>query len=306
MKILVTGGAGFIGSHIAQACVEAGHEVLVVDDLSSGHLTNVPEEASFEELDIRSEEVANLIVSEKPDFISHHAAQINVRVSVEQPIFDASVNVLGLVNVVEAARRAGTRRVIFASSGGTVYGDPEVLPCDEGQPLHPVCPYGVSKLSGEHYLHYYALCRGVAYTALRYANVYGPRQDPHGEAGVIAIFCEKLLRDEDVMIFGDGEQTRDYVFVGDVVRANMACLEAGYDGGVNIGTGKETNVLELSELLRGLIGGKGVAVHGEARDGEVRRSVLDASLAAKVLNWEPRTSLTVGLAETVDFFRSRI
>lgn len=305
MKVLVTGGAGFIGSHIVGAYVEAGHEVVVIDDLSTGHAENVHPDARLEQLDVASPEAAALVASERPDVLNHHAAQMNVRFSVEDPVFDARVNILGLINVVEAARKAGTRRVIFASSGGTVYGEPQHFPCNEDEPTHPVCPYGVSKLTGEHYLFYYRRVHGLAYTALRYSNVYGPRQDPHGEAGVVAIFCTRLLERRDVTIFGDGLQTRDYVFVGDVVRANLAALEADVAGAVNIGTGLETSVVTLYERIKALVGGDGGAEHAAVRPGEVLRSVLDASLAKRVLGWQPRAGLAEGLASTVDFFRAR-
>jgi len=305
MRILVTGGAGFIGSQIARAYVEAGHDVTVLDDLSSGHRENVHENARFVQADIRSAEAAEVVRDVKPEVINHHAAQMNVRVSVDDPRFDADVNVLGLINLIEEGRKAGTRKVIFASSGGTVYGEPEDLPADEAYPTHPVCPYGVSKLTGEHYLYYYNRIHGLDYVALRYANVYGPFQDPHGEAGVIAIFCQALLRGDDVTIFGDGLQTRDYVFVGDVVRANVACLDTEYCGSVNIGTSIETNVNELYDHVKGHAGGDGKDIHGPAKDGEVRRSALDASFAGKVLGWSPEVTLADGLAATVDFFRSR-
>jgi UDP-glucose 4-epimerase len=305
VRVVITGGAGFIGSHIADAYVAAGHEVIVIDDLSSGHRENVPRGARFENLDIRSPEAARVITDFKPEVLNHHAAQMNVRVSVDRPAFDADINILGLLNLLEAARGAGTRRVVFASSGGTVYGEPEVLPCPENQPTHPVCPYGVSKLSGEHYLYYYSRIHGLDYVALRYANVYGPRQDPHGEAGVVAIFAQKLLRGEECTIYGDGLQTRDYVFVGDVARASIAALETAYRGGINIGTGRETNVVDLFRTIDRLVGRKGVVRHIAPKEGEVRRSVLETALAGKVLGWRPHVSLEDGLAATVDFFRSR-
>ncbi|RMF24053.1 MAG: NAD-dependent epimerase/dehydratase family protein [Deltaproteobacteria bacterium] len=305
MRILVTGGAGFIGSHICDAYVEAGHEVLVVDDLSSGHRENVPAAAEFVEADVRSGEAARAVRDFAPEVINHHAAQINVRVSVERPRFDAEVNVLGLINVLEAAREAGTRRVIFASSGGTVYGEPDAYPCPETAPTRPICPYGASKLSGEHYLYYYDRIFGLHHIALRYANVYGPRQDPHGEAGVVAIFSQNLLRGDGVTIFGDGLQTRDYVFVGDVVRANVLALTTDYHGPLNIGTAIETNVVELYERIKALAGGPGVATHGPAKEGEVRRSSLDPTRAGERLGWRPEVDLERGLAATVDFFRPR-
>lgn len=305
MKIIVTGGAGFIGSHLSEACLAASHEVTIIDDLSSGRNENVPSAARFEQLDIRSPEAAALVIETAPDVLIHHAAQMNVRVSVDKPAYDADINVLGFINLLEAARQVGTRRVIFASSGGTVYGEPEQLPCGEDQPLLPVCPYGVSKLAGEQYLYYYSRCYGIGYTALRYANVYGPRQDPHGEAGVVAIFCRKLIAGDDPVIYGDGEQTRDYVYVGDVVRANMAAIEKNYDGGVNIGTGKETSVNYLAERIIVSLGSDNTPSHEAARLGEVQRSALDVTLAGEVLGWEPLTSLDEGLVATIEFFRSR-
>lgn len=305
MRILVTGGAGFIGSHISDAYVAAGHEVLIVDNLSSGHLENIPEAAKFEQLDIRDEKVAAVVDSFMPDVLNLHAAQMNVRVSVDDPYLDAEINVMAMVRILEAGRKAGVKKVVFASSGGTVYGDPAVMPTDESQPTHPICPYGVSKLTGEHYLFYNQAIFGLPYVALRYANVFGPRQDPHGEAGVVAIFCRQLLRGEDVTIYGDGLQTRDYIFVGDVVRANLIALDTDYVGPCNIGAGKETSVVELYERLSKAIGGPGKAIHAEAKEGEVRRSCLDAGLAGRVLGWEPETHIDDGLAAAVAFFRSR-
>jgi len=305
MRILVTGGAGFIGSHVADACIAAGHEVLVVDDLSSGKRENLARQARFEQCDIRTPRAAAVVESFRPQAILHLAAQMSVTRSVAEPSFDADVNVLGLINLVEAGRRAGLEKVVFASSGGTVYGEVETYPITETAPTNPVCPYGVSKLSGEHYLFYYRRVFGLPYVALRYANVYGPRQDPHGEAGVIAIFSKKLLAGADVTIFGDGRQTRDYVFVGDVVRANLAALAGDFCGAVNIGTGLETNVNDLYAIIKRHAGGPGTAVHAPPRDGELQRSVLSVALAEKVLGWKPRTVLSDGLAETVDFFRSR-
>ncbi|NNF28276.1 MAG: NAD-dependent epimerase/dehydratase family protein, partial [Gemmatimonadetes bacterium] len=220
-KVLVTGGAGFIASHVAEAYLARGDRVFIVDDLSSGRMENVPEAAEFVEMDVADPALGDLIRQEKFDLINHHAAQIDVRVSVADPAKDARINVMGLINLVEAAREAGTRRVVFVSSGGVVYGEPEEVPTPEGAPKLPLSPYGVSKLTGEYYLHYYKVIQGLEYVALRYSNVYGPRQDPHGEAGVVAIFSTKLLDGEPLAIYGDGEQTRDYVFVRDVVSANM-------------------------------------------------------------------------------------
>jgi UDP-glucose 4-epimerase len=307
MKIVVTGGAGFIGSHLADAFVGAGHDVAVIDNLSSGERAQVPAAARFHEADIRSDAAIHAIESEKPDVLCHHAAQMNVRRSVEDPAYDADVNVLGMLRLLETAKKAGTKTVLFASSGGTVYGETDRFPTSEQEPTVPVCPYGVSKLSGEHYLEYYRRVFGMRYVALRYANVYGPRQNPHGEAGVVSIFCRALLGGQGAMpaqIYGDGLQTRDYVFVGDVVRANVAALASDYCGAVNIGTGQETSVVDLHARLRALTGCSVLPEHAPAKDGEVRRSVLDCSHAARVLGWKPSVTLDEGLAATVDFFRS--
>jgi UDP-glucose 4-epimerase len=305
MKIVVTGGAGFIGSHCAGAFLEAGHEVFVIDNLSSGREDQVPAGAELSVFDVRSAEAAGLVSKVRPDVICHHAAQMNVRYSVEDPVFDADVNVIGFLRLLEAARSAGTKAVVFASSGGTVYGEVSELPTPETHATVPVCPYGVSKLTGEHYLEYYRRTYGLRYVALRYANVYGPRQDPHGEAGVVAIFSKALLSGNGARIFGDGLQTRDYVFVGDVVRANLAAIESDWCGAVNIGTGKETNVVELHALLRRVTGTDVLPEHAPAKEGEVRRSVLSYDLASRVLGWKPEVSLDEGLSATVDFFRSR-
>jgi UDP-glucose 4-epimerase len=304
MRIVVTGGAGFIGSHLADAFVGAGHDVAVIDNLSSGERAQVPTAARFHEADIRSDAAIRAIESEKPDVLCHHAAQMNVRRSVEDPAYDADVNVLGMLRLLETAKKAGTKTVLFASSGGTVYGETDRFPIAEQEPTVPVCPYGVSKLAGEHYLEYYRRIFGIRYVALRYANVYGPRQNPHGEAGVVSIFCRALLQGQGAQIYGDGLQTRDYVFVGDVVRANVAALASDYCGPVNVGTGQETNVVDLHAKLRRLTGRDVLPGHAPAKDGEVRRSVLDCSHAARVLGWKPSVTLDEGLAATVDFFRS--
>ncbi len=306
MKIVITGGAGFIGSHLADAFLAAGHDVVVIDNLSSGHREQIPAGARFHQVDIRSEEAARVVADEKPDVLCHHAAQMNVRYSVENPVYDADVNVLGLVRMLEAARAAGTGLVLFSSSGGTVYGEVDVWPTPEGQATVPLCPYGVSKLTGEHYLEYYRSVHGMRYVALRYSNVYGPRQDPHGEAGAVAIFSKLLLRGETGRIYGDGLQTRDYVFVGDVVRANLAAVATpAASGPINIGTGRETSVVELYDRIRRLVGSDIAPLHVDPKDGEVRRNVLDPARAQQVLGWKPSVTLDEGLAATVDFFRSR-
>ena len=247
MRVLVTGGAGFIGSQVADALVERGDEVHVLDDLSTGERRNLNPRAVFHELDVRSPEAAAAVRELRPDAISHHAAQMSVSRSVREPLFDAGVNVVGGLNLLEAAREAGSR-FVFASTGGALYGDGEVLPTPETQPAWPVSPYGVSKLSFEHYLHSYRAQHGTSYAALRYANVYGPRQNPHGEAGVVAIFCRALLEGRTPRINGDGRNTRDYVYVGDVVAANLLAVDSAEIGHLNIGTGRQTDVNALYEL----------------------------------------------------------
>ncbi len=306
MRILVTGGAGFIGSHVTATYVESGHEVLVLDNLSSGKEANVPPGARFVFGDVGSDTAAEAVRTFRPEVINHHAAQMNVRRSVADPVFDARENILGSLTILEAARAAGVRKVVFASSGGAGYGEQEDFPADEGHPLRPVSPYGVAKVSVELYLHFYRVQYGLEYTALRYSNVYGPRQDPHGEAGVVAIFSERLLRGQTAIVNGDGEQTRDYVYVGDVVRANLAALTRGDGLAVNIGTGIETDVKTLFRKLRDLSGSRQEEVHGPAMPGEQRRSVIDNALAYNELGWYPETSLDDGLALTLAYFRDKV
>jgi UDP-glucose 4-epimerase len=305
MKIAVTGGAGFIASQIADAYVAAGHEVIVIDNLITGKRVNVPRGAKFFEADIRAPEIAEIFRSERPQVLSHHAAQLDVRKSVADPAFDADVNLLGTLNLLEAAREVQIERVIFASSGGAVYGEPSVFPAPESHPHRPISPYGITKSTGEHYLAFYHAVHGIPYTALRYSNVYGPRQDPHGEAGVVAIFANLLLQGEAPTIYGDGKQTRDYVYVGDVVRANLAALESDFVGPLNIGTGTETDVNELCERMRGITGCPHPAKHAPARAGEQQRSVIAIGLAREVLGWRPEVTLNEGLRRTIEFFRSR-
>jgi len=265
VKILVSGGAGFIGSHVTDAYVAAGHNVVVVDDLSTGHERNLPATARFARVDIRDRAaVADLMARERPTVLNHHAAQMDVRRSVADPVFDAQVNLIGLLNLLEEGRAHGLRRVIFASSGGTVYGDNEHLPARERDPTAPLCPYGVSKLASEHYLHYYAHIYRIGWVALRYANVYGPRQDQHGEAGVVAIFSGQLLRGEQPVINGSGRQTRDFVYVGDLARANVLALASEFSGPLNVGTGIETDVNQLFALLCEATGVRAEERHGPA------------------------------------------
>ena len=305
MKIAVTGGAGFIASQVADAYLAAGHEVVVIDNLCRGRRDNVPPAAKFYEADIRAPEVAEIFRSERPQALSHHAAQLDVRRSVADPGYDADVNLLGTLNVLEAAREVGVERVVFASSGGAVYGEQSVFPAPESHPRNPLSPYGITKAAGENYLSFYHAVHGIPYVALRYSNVYGPRQDPHGEAGVVAIFAERLLVGEVPTIYGDGRQTRDYVFVGDVVRANLAALETDFVGPVNIGTGVETDVNALYAHLRNLTGSPHQAKHAPGRAGEQLRSVVAIDHARDVLGWRPEVTLEEGLRRTLSFFRER-
>ncbi len=309
-KVLVTGGAGFIGSNLADAFLAAGDEVWVVDDLSKGKRENVHPDAHFVEMDIADPGLRDLFRDVRFDLVSHHAAQIDVRVSVMDPARDARTNVLGFLNVTEAALEVGTRRVIFISSGGVVYGEPQLIPTPETEPKLPLSPYGVTKLAGEFYLNYYRHVRGLDYVALRYANVYGPRQDPHGEAGVVAIFCSRLLDGERLTIFGDGEQTRDYVFVGDVVAANLLVADASLPPGLalddvafNVGTGVGTSVNQLADVLEGIAGASAERDHRPERRGELRHSTLDAS-RIRTLGWAPRHSLEEGLRRTFNHIAS--
>ena len=309
-KVLVTGGAGFIGSHVAEAHLDRGDKVWIVDDLSSGRIENVPSEATFLHADIGSEDAARLIRRQRFDVINHQAAQIDVRISVADPARDARANVLGLLNVLEAARLAGVQRFVFASSGGVVYGEPQEFPTPESAPKSAMSPYGVTKLAGEHYLNCYREVYGLEYAALRYGNVYGPRQDPHGEAGVVAIFSERLLAGKPLTIYGDGEQTRDYVFVGDVARANLMAAEtalpeeSGIDGrAFNVGTEVPTSVNTVAERLEQAANVPSNRRHRDARPGEINRSVL-ATAKLRSLGWTPAVSLTEGLRRTFEHIAS--
>jgi len=305
MRILVTGGAGFIGSNVADAFIERGHEILVIDDLSTGTRENVPSKARFLEASITASECRDAFESFRPDILCHHAAQIDVRRSVADPAFDAEVNVVGTVRLLELCREIGTRRILFASTGGAIYGEQDFFPATEAHPTRPISPYGVAKLSVEHYLHYYAVEHGFRAACLRYANVYGPRQNPHGEAGVVAIFTNRLLRGEAPTINGDGAQTRDYAFVGDVVRANVLALEKNLSGQYNVGTGVETSVNALYEVIREAVGIGLEAKRGAGKPGEQQRSCLDATALERATGFRPQTSLADGIKATVEYFRRR-
>jgi UDP-glucose 4-epimerase len=303
VRILVTGGAGFIGSHIVDAYLAAGHEVVVVDDLSCGSGENVNPAAAFHALDIRDPELDRVFVTHRPEVVSHHAAQIDVRKSLADPAHDIGVNIVGTVRLLQHCMAHGTRRVIFASTGGAIYGEPQYLPADEAHPVRPLSPYGLDKFAAEHYLRLWRDQGGADYTILRYANVYGPRQDAHGEAGVVAIFASAMLRGQAPAIFGDGEQTRDFVYVGDVVRANVLALETNVAGPLNIGTGHPSSVNDLYHHLARLVGFDAPARHEPERPGEVRDIYLDCGLAQRELGWEPQVTLDDGLALTVEHFR---
>ncbi len=305
-RVLVTGGAGFIASHVADAYLASGAEVWIVDNLATGKRKNLPDAAHFVEMDVGDPELRNLFREVRFDLVNHHAAQIDVRISVTDPARDARTNILGLLNVAEAALEVGTQRIVFVSSGGVVYGEPDQIPTPESAPKLPLSPYGVTKLSGEFYLNYYKRVRGLDYRALRYSNVYGPRQDPHGEAGVVAIFCSRLLDGEGLTIFGDGEQTRDYVFVRDVVSANMKVSELelaegeGLDAcAFNVGTGVGTSVVGLADTLERVAGRHPGREHRPARPGEVLESTLETS-KIQSYGWSPAFTLEEGLRETYE------
>jgi UDP-glucose 4-epimerase len=311
-KVLVTGGAGFIGGHVAEAHLGRGDRVWIVDDLSTGKLSNVPAGAEFVQLSINDHELEDVFRAAGGfDLVSHHAAQIDVRVSVEDPRRDARTNIDGFLNVAECARRHGTRRILFVSSGGVVYGEPERRPTPEGEPKLPCSPYGVTKLAAEQYLYYYATVHGLEYAAVRYSNVYGPRQDPHGEAGVVAIFCSRLRAGQPITIFGDGEQTRDYVYVGDVVAANLLLADApvapptSLDArAYNVGTGTEISVNALADALERAKGRSMERRYAAARPGELQHSCLDAGKLRR-LGWAPAVTLEQGLAATYDFIAAK-
>lgn len=305
MNILVTGGAGFIGSNVADAYIGAGHNVVILDNLYMGNKKNVNPKAKFYKADIRDAKVKDIIRKEKIDVINHHAAQISVPDSVKQPVFDADINIKGTLNMLEAARENKIRKFIFISSGGTVYGSKVKLPAIENNPLTAESPYGISKVSGEHYTRFYTAQFGIKHTILRYSNVYGPRQIPHGEAGVVAIFIKLIMAGKTPVIFGDGRCIRDYVYAGDVARANVLALESGDNEAFNIGTGVQTDVNQLYKQIQKATGFDKPAGAAPYREGDLPANYLDASKAAKVLGWKPEIGLEQGIKLTYEFFKQQ-
>lgn len=304
MKVMVTGGAGFIGSHVVDACIAAGHSVCVVDDLSTGKTANVNAAARLYVVDIRdSAALEEVFKAEKPEAICHEAAKANVRESMVEPVLYADVNVIGSLNLLELARKYGTRKVIYASTGGAVYGEPVYVPADEQHPINPLDPYGASKHHVEHYLFLYKKHYGLDYTILRYPNVYGPRQDPHGEAGVVAIWTAVMLEGNEALIYGSGEQERDFVYVGDIARGNVLALTAGSGIIANLGSGIPTSINSLFHVLKAATGYGGEEIHADAKQGEVFRIYITNQVAQDELGWLPTVDLPTGLQMTVDFFR---
>jgi UDP-glucose 4-epimerase len=306
VKVLVTGGAGFIGSHVAEGYAAAGHEVVVVDDLSTGKASNLPEHITLHQMDIRSPSLAEVFELERPDIVSHHAAQASVNVSVKEPHRDVDVNIVGSLNVVNCCLRFDTKKLIYISTGGAAVGEPRYLPVDERHPVDPLCPYGVSKHTVEHYLFLYRRMAGLDYTILRYPNIFGSRQDPLGEAGVVAIFTGLMLRGEQVRINGSGDQERDFVHVADIVRANLLAVEAPAGEMYNIGSGVGTSVNRIFALLAGITSYARAPFHGPPLPGEVFKIYLDAGKARRDLGWQPELGLADGLKQTVDWFKREL
>ena len=304
MKVLVTGGAGFIGSNVVDLFIENGHDVVIEDDLSTGRRSNINSRAKFYEIDIRDPGMREIFASERPEVIDHHAAQIDVRRSITEQRFDADVNILGSIQLAELAREFGVRKFIHISSGGAIYGEPVYLPCDESHPVIPLSPYGASKYPFELYLYLYKETYGLDYTILRYANVYGPRQDPLGEAGVVAIFTGQMLHNKPVVINGTGEQVRDYVFVSVCARANLICIQGGSGGVYNLGAGIGTTVNQIFDQLKTIAGYPQEPVYGPPKAGETFKIYLDSAHVKDELDWEPTVGLEDGLSRTVEYFRN--
>lgn len=303
MKVLVTGGAGFIGSHVCDRLAQAGHELVILDDLSTGHVEQVHPAGRFYQMELDSPWLDELFAIERPEAVVHLAAQASVRRSVADPVFDARVNVLGTIALLHAAVRLQVRRFVFSSTGGAIYGEASVVPTPEDYPAAPISPYGASKLAAELMLATFHAMSGLSYAALRYANVYGPRQDPHGEAGVVAIFSRQLLAGEEAVITGDGAQTRDFVYAADVAEANLLALDSSAVGAFNVGTGQEVTINEIFRILKELTGSRQPERYGPARLGEQRRSAINGGKIGRELGWRPATPLREGLKQTVAFFR---
>ena len=303
---LVTGGAGFIGSHLVDRLLEEDYRVVIVDDLTSGKLKNLNHNATFHHLSINQPSLADVMNREKPDVVFHLAAQSSVSRSIREPILDNEVNVMGTLRLLEASRRVGVDKIIYSSTGGALYGEPEVVPCPDDALVAPISPYGLSKYMAEQYLEFYFKLYRLNYTTLRYGNVYGPRQDPQGEAGVIAIFISAMLSGKRPRIFGDGNQARDFVSVDDVVEANLAAVYRGHRKSLNIGTGELTSVNQVYETLKKIIGFRWDAEHGPTRAGDVYQISLDSTRAAEELGWTPKTCLEDGLSRTVEYLRSTL
>lgn len=303
MNILVTGGAGFIGSHIVDRYLDLGHKVTIIDNLSTGKKENLNPDANFVEMDIKDISVKEIFEAGNFDILSHQAAQMDVRVSVNDPKFDAQNNIIGSLNLYENCKEFGVKKIIFASSGGTVYGEQNDFPCPETHSTNPLSPYGIGKLTNEHYLYYYKEVYDIDFVILRYGNVFGPRQNPNGEAGVIAIFANKLINGEQPVINGDGLITRDYVFISDVIEANVKSLENDVNGIYNVTTGIETNVNEIFQVLKNKTNSNAEEEHGPAKKGEQRRSVCSNEKFAKLHNWSPKVKFTVGIDATVKYFQ---
>ena len=303
-KVLVTGGAGFIGSHMVDRLLELEYEVVVIDDLSTGKIKNLDSAAVFHHADITQSAMSEIFQREQPDLVFHMAAQTSVTQSTKDPIKDANTNILGTLRVIEASRRVGVEKIVYSCTGGALYGDPEAIPCVEESPLVPESPYGMSKCIAEEYLDFYYRLYRLNFTSLRYGNVYGPRQDPHGEAGVVSIFAQAMLKGKQPQIFGDGAQERDFVAVSDVVDANISAIHRGDGKSMNIGTGETTTINRIFELLQDIIGYKWEPLHAPSRVGEVYRISLDSSKATRELGWAPKVGLKEGLQTTVDYFRT--
>ena len=306
MRILVTGGAGFIGSHVVDLYIERGHQVSVVDNLSTGRKANINPRANFYEMDIRSPDLNRVFEVVRPEIVNHHAAQIQVSKSTQDPAYDADVNILGSLNLAKSCSRYGTEKLIYASSGGAIYGEPVYIPCDEKLPIQPISPYGVSKYAFELYLALPDLTHELRTVILRYPNVYGPRQIAHGDAGVIAIFCSRMLDDQAVTIYGSGEQTRDFIYVEDCARANLLALEDDVRGTFVLGSGAGTSILTLFDHLRVITGCIEEPIFRSARPGEIEHSALDASYAHRELGWKPVIDLEQGLSRTIEFFTGQV